>query len=114
MGVVGIILLVVFVIICVLLIGLILLQNEEGNGMGGLFGGANSQAFGARSGNILSKATCVLVTLFFVVCFVLAILNKAPARNSIDEAAKNAASNAPANVEATQAETPAETEASAN
>ena len=48
MGVIGTILLVVFVIVCVLLVLLVLLQNEEGNGMGGIFGGQNTQAFGDR------------------------------------------------------------------
>lgn len=85
MGVIGIILLVVFIIVCLLLVGIVLIQNEEGSGMGGLFGGANSQAFGARSGNVLTKTTYILVTLFFVVCLGLALLNKAPASSAIDK-----------------------------
>lgn len=68
--------LVVFVIIAVLLIGLVLLQNEGGNGAGGLFGGSSASVFGSRSGNVLSKATYILGTLFFVLCFVLALMNK--------------------------------------
>lgn len=77
MGVIGIILLVAFVIICILLVCLVLLQNEEGGGLGGLFGGA-STTFGSRSGNVLTKTTYVLVTLFFVCAFALAIINKKP------------------------------------
>ncbi|MCQ2612338.1 MAG: preprotein translocase subunit SecG [Treponemataceae bacterium] len=91
MGVIGTILLVVFVIICVLLIGVVLLQNEDGDGMGGIFGGAQSQAFGAKSGNVLTKATYVMVTLFFVATFVLALLNKTPSVRSLDAAAQEAA-----------------------
>lgn len=68
--------LVVFVIIAVLLIGLVLLQNEGGNGVGGIFGGSSSSVFGSRSGNVLSKATYILGILFFVLCFVLALMNK--------------------------------------
>ena len=64
--------LVVFVIIAVLLIGLVLLQNEGGNGVGGIFGGSSSSVFGSRSGNVLSKATYILGILFFV----LALMNK--------------------------------------
>jgi preprotein translocase subunit SecG len=78
MGIIGIVLLVVFVIICVLLVGIVLIQNEEGGGMGGLFGGAGSQAFGSRSGNVITRTTYILVTLFFVTTFGLAFLNKAP------------------------------------
>ena len=87
MGVIGIILLVAFVIICVLLVCVVLLQNEEGGGMGGLLGGGNSAAFGSRSGNVLTKTTYILVTLFFVSTFILAFMNKAPAVHSLDAAA---------------------------
>lgn len=90
MSVISIILLVVFIIICILLIGIVLLQNEEGGGMGGLFGGSNSTAFGSRSANVLTKTTYVLVTLFFLSSFGLALLNKSPTINSLDEAAKKA------------------------
>lgn len=87
MSVIGVILLVVFVIICALLIGIILLQNDGGDGMGGLFGGSGSQAFGSRSANVLTKTTYVLVVLFFVTSLGLALLNKTPAVKSIEEGA---------------------------
>ena len=54
--------------------------------MGGIFGGQSSEAFGARSGNVLSKTTYVLVTLFFLTSFGLAIINKAPTVKSLDAA----------------------------
>lgn len=85
MSVIGIILMVAFVIICILLICVVLLQNEEGEGLGGLFGGAGSQAFGAKSGNVLTKTTYILVTLFFLASLGLALLNKAPSVRSIDD-----------------------------
>ena len=69
MGVVGIILLVVFVIVCILLVAIVLLQNEDGNGLGGLLGGPSSTTFGSQSGNVLTKTTYVLVTLFFLTSF---------------------------------------------
>ena len=59
MSVISIILLVVFVIICVLTVGIVLLQNDESDGMGGLFGGAGSQAFGSRSANVLTKTILI-------------------------------------------------------
>lgn len=77
MGFIGVILLVVFIIVCILLVALVLLQNE-GSGMGGLFGGGGSQAFGSRSANVLTKTTYVLVTLFFLTSFGLAFINKTP------------------------------------
>ncbi len=88
MGVIGIILLVAFVIICILLVCIVLVQNDAGGGMGGLLGGGNSMAFGSRSGNVLTKTTYILVTLFFAATFVLAFINKAPAIHSLDAAAQ--------------------------
>ncbi|MBR6154227.1 MAG: preprotein translocase subunit SecG [Treponema sp.] len=77
MNIIKSILLVVFVIIAILLVLLVLVQNDEGNGMGSAFGG-QSAAFGAHSASVLSKTTAVFVTLFFVVVFTLAFLNKSP------------------------------------
>ncbi len=88
MGVIGIILLIAFIIICLLLVGIVLLQNEEGGGFGGLFGGGNSSAFGSRSANVLTKTTYVLVTLFFLSSFALALIHKAPSVKSLDAAAQ--------------------------
>jgi preprotein translocase subunit SecG len=81
---ISVIFLVVFVIICILLICLVLVQSEEGGGMGGLFGDSSSKAFGSRSGNVLTKTTYTLVTLFFVTTFILAFLNKAPEAKQLD------------------------------
>jgi len=78
MAIIGTLLLVVFVIICVLLVSIVLVQSEEGGGMGGLFGGAGTQAFGSRSGNVITRTTYILVTLFFLASFGLAFINKAP------------------------------------
>ncbi len=69
-------LLVLFVIVCAIIIFLILLQNEEGDSLGGLFAGGSNSAFGSKSGNVLTKATYIAVTLFFVTTFLLAFLNK--------------------------------------
>jgi len=71
-GIVGIILLVFFIIIIFLVVGLVLLQNEEGDSLGGLFVGGSNSAFGSRSGNILTKTTYTLIVCFFVVSFALA------------------------------------------
>lgn len=72
----NVILLVLFVITCLLIVFLVLLQNEEGDTIGGLFAGGSNSAFGSKSGNVLTKATYILVTVFFVSSFLLAILNK--------------------------------------
>lgn len=76
MAALNIILLVLFIIVCVLIVFLVLLQNEEGDSIGGLFAGGSNSAFGSKSGNVLTKSTYVLVTIFFAFSFILAVLNK--------------------------------------
>ena len=71
---VNVLLTVVFVIVCVLLILRVLVQDDGQNGMGGIFGGRGTQAFGSHSASILTKTTRVLVILFFVLALVLAFL----------------------------------------
>lgn len=75
MGIVRTILLVAFVIICVLLVLLVLIQHEDGNGMGGVFGGQTA-AFGAHSATVVTKTTAVLTVLFFLSAFGILLLNK--------------------------------------
>ncbi len=87
MGVVRTILLVAFIIICVLLVLMVLVQNEDSNGMGSAFGGGQSVAFGARSASVLTKTTAVFVVLFFAVTFALALLTKAPTKNDLSATA---------------------------
>lgn len=79
-------LIVLFVIISVLLILLVLVQNDEGGGLGGLLSGSGSAAFGSHSATVINKTTFVLVALFFVTAFSIALLNKAPAIKNIDNA----------------------------
>ena len=76
MAALNVILLVLFVVTCLLIVFLVLLQNEEGDSIGGLFAGGSNSAFGSKSGNVLTKSTYILVTIFFVSSFLLAVLNK--------------------------------------
>ena len=87
MGVVKTILLVAFVVVCVLAILLVLVQNDESNGMGSAFGGGSSAAFGARSGSVLKKTTGVLVVLFVVITFGLGFVNKASGKDDLSATA---------------------------
>lgn len=87
MGIISVFLLVVFVLVCILIIALVLLQNEDGGGLGGLFAGGSNSAFGSRSASVLTKATYVMVTLFFVTAFLLAFINKSPSDKGVEAAA---------------------------
>ncbi|MBQ2601225.1 MAG: preprotein translocase subunit SecG [Treponema sp.] len=84
MNIIKTILLVAFIIIAVLLVLMVLVQNDNSNGMGSAFGGGQSAAFGSHSASVLSKTTAVFVGLFFVIVFTLALLNKNPSDSGID------------------------------
>jgi preprotein translocase subunit SecG len=80
----SIVLLVFFVLIAVLLILLVLIQNEEGDSMGGIFAGGSGSAFGSRSGNVLTRATTVLGVLFLILSLGLALLNRGPGISGVE------------------------------
>ncbi len=66
---------VVEVLCCLLLIGLVLLQKSKSEGLGLAFGaGAGESLFGARAGNVLSKATVVLGIVFMANTLLLGVL----------------------------------------
>ncbi len=76
MGVLGIILLVLFVIVAFILVFLVVIQNENTQGLGGIFGGSSDTTFGAKSGNILTKITYTVAGAFLVLTFLLAFVNR--------------------------------------
>lgn len=66
---------VVIVLCSLLLIGLILLQKSKSEGLGLAFGaGAGESLFGARAGNVLSRATVVLGVVFMGSALILGVL----------------------------------------
>ena len=68
-------LLVVLVLCGLLLIGLILLQKSKSEGLGMAFGaGAGESLFGARAGNVLSKATVTLGIVFMCCALFLGVM----------------------------------------
>lgn len=62
------------VLIAILLICLVLVQPSKGGGFGSAFGGIGESVFGAQAMSQLSKVTVVLLTLFFVLTLVLAVM----------------------------------------
>ena len=78
MAIVSILILVFFVLSSILLITIVLIQDDQGGGIGGMFGVGGSAAFGARTGNILTRITTVLAVIFFISAFALAWMNRTP------------------------------------
>lgn len=56
----------VFILVSALLILLVLVQNDQGEGLGGLFSGSSSSPFGGQGVNVLQRITGMLALLFFV------------------------------------------------
>ncbi|MFA7257286.1 MAG: preprotein translocase subunit SecG [Kiritimatiellales bacterium] len=66
------------------LIGLILLQKSKDGGLGMAFGaGGNDSLFGARAGNVLTKATVGIGILFLVNTLILGLLFAGSASESL-------------------------------
>lgn len=77
---------IVYILDCLLLIGIILLQPGEGADLAGAFGGAASQtAFGARgSATFMQKLTTGLAVLFMVLSILLVILTNMKQKNIME------------------------------
>ena len=70
------------------LIGLILLQKSKDGGLGMAFGaGGNDSLFGARAGNVLTKATVVIGIIFLVLVLILGLMFSGSADRSLMDSA---------------------------
>jgi len=81
-------LLVTFIISAVLLVIIVLMQDEQGEGLGGIFGGGGAAPVGNRSGNILTKATTIIATVFLISVVGYAYVNRKPETANIEAAAR--------------------------
>jgi len=89
MGILGIILLVIFIIACLLLIFMVIIQDSDSDSLGGVFAGGSGSVFGSRSTNVVVRFTYALGAVFFVVAFSLALINKSSLGNVEKAAAQN-------------------------
>lgn len=124
----GSILLVIHLMVAILLVALILMQRNSGNALSGLGGGNGADSFlSARGkGNLLTRTTAVLATIFFITSILLSLYYKgetrkvdsitdvapltqsAPVVPSVPNATEEAESPAPAPVAEAPAPAPAE------
>lgn len=66
---------VIYVIACLFLVFVVLIQKGEGGGLGGAFGGgAVDVAFGAKADMTWKRATAVCATIFMTLAMVLGIM----------------------------------------
>ncbi len=78
----GSVLLVVHLMVAILLVTLILMQRNSGNALSGLGGssGADSILSARGKGNLLTRTTAILATIFFITSILLALYYKGEAR----------------------------------
>ena len=71
---IGTILIILYVIACLFLILVVLLQAGKGGGLGAAFGGGGSAVFGGRgAATFLTKLTAVMAALFMILSVAIAI-----------------------------------------
>ncbi len=97
--------LVVHIIVCILLIGIILIQAGRGGGLVEGFSGVESM-FGTKTNVFLTRATTVLSSLFFITCLSLALLSAKQGRSLLRDIKTAPAAVTPA-ANQTQTEIPA-------
>ena len=90
------ILIVIHTIVSLLLIAVVLMQASQGGGLSGTFGGnaASSVLGGQNAGNVLSRITTWLATLFLVLAVIISILS-GPSESGSTSLVKQAADNRP-------------------
>lgn len=73
---------VIFVLVCLAVVGVVLLQQGKGAGFAGAFGiGAGSQTiFGSRAGTFFTKLTAGLVAALMVIALLIAFVNSRTSR----------------------------------
>tara|TARA_Y100000768_G_scaffold170012_1_gene127246 strand:- start:21 stop:308 length:288 start_codon:yes stop_codon:yes gene_type:complete len=66
------------VVLAVLIVGSIMLQQGKGSDLGSAFGGGSSDSLFGPLGpsNFFSKLTWGLITVFFILCLLLAYISK--------------------------------------
>ncbi|NLZ76527.1 MAG: preprotein translocase subunit SecG [Spirochaetales bacterium] len=83
MGVLSVIILILFIIVSLLLIFLVAIQDEQSEGLGGIFGGGSQTAFGSQTSSVVTKATGVLAALFLILALLVAFINKSPSQDRL-------------------------------
>lgn len=80
----GSVLLVIHLITAIFLVALILMQRSSGGALNGLGGGSGANSFlSARgTGNLLTRATAILATIFFITSISLSLYYKGIERKS--------------------------------
>ena len=75
---------VLFLILCVFLVIVILLQSDKSAGMG-ILGGSSQSAFGSSTADVITKITTVMVAIFLIGSLGLSVLESKRVNNLKDK-----------------------------
>jgi preprotein translocase subunit SecG len=78
-----ILLYILFVLAALVVTLVVLIQDDKGEGIGGLFGGGSGTAFGSRSGNVLTRFTGIVAAVFLVTAVILGLASRTKERGEI-------------------------------
>jgi len=96
MHVLSILMTILEVVVCLLLIGLVLIQRSKGDGLSSAFGGGMGESiFGANVGNVVTRTTVVLGLVFLVNTILLTMILTASRGNATGSVMDNAPVRAP-------------------
>ncbi len=71
-----------FLVLCVLLCAVILMQESKSSGLGASFGGETSESlFGASTADVLKRFTAWIALIFFIACILLSLWTAALGRS---------------------------------
>jgi preprotein translocase subunit SecG len=77
-----------FLILCLMLCAVILMQESKSSGLGSSFGGEASESlFGTSTADVLKKFTAWLAVIFFVACILLSLWTSAMGRTQTNSPA---------------------------
>jgi preprotein translocase subunit SecG len=83
MGVLNVILMVLFIIVSLLLVFIVAIQDEQSDGLGGVFGSVAQSSFGSHTSRVVTKASAILGAIFMILALCIALINKAPSDSNL-------------------------------
>lgn len=83
MGAISIVLTVLFITVSILLVFMVAIQDEQSDGLGGVFGGAAQASFGSYTSSVVTKATAILGAAFMILALCIALFNRTPSVDNL-------------------------------
>ena len=78
----------IHIIVCILLMGIVLIQSGRGGGLTGNFSSMEA-LFGTKTNSFLTRTTAVLATLFIITCLSLTLISSKRSRSLIEQTRPN-------------------------